>query len=73
MLFDYLKGEYKDLSATGLATIILSLLYLIFPVDFIPDFIPFAGQGDDLIILYIAYMLLQDDIDKYKKWKNKEK
>ena len=73
MLFDFIKGSYKDISVKGLITIIIAILYLIFPLDLIPDFVPFAGQGDDLILLSIAYLLLDEDIKKYKKWKNREK
>jgi uncharacterized membrane protein YkvA (DUF1232 family) len=28
--------------------------YLAFPIDLVPDFIPFAGQVDDLLILVLA-------------------
>ncbi|GAB6158774.1 hypothetical protein JCM39194_19740 [Desulfotomaculum varum] len=27
------------------------LLYIISPIDFIPDFIPLTGKGDDLVVL----------------------
>lgn len=36
------------ISGSIVAIILLTLLYTISPVDFIPDFIPFAGQADDL-------------------------
>ena len=39
-----------------------SLVYLLSPVDIIPDFIPFAGWVDDLVIvpllLHLSYRLL---------------
>ena len=73
MLWDYIKGDYKDLSLTGLITIIVSVVYLIFPLDFIPDFIPVAGQVDDILVMSIAYMILDKDIEKYKNWKNNRK
>jgi uncharacterized membrane protein YkvA (DUF1232 family) len=45
---------------------LLALLYLLFPLDFIPDFIPLAGQVDDLTValflLYLALRLLPDEI-----------
>ncbi|MCA9380499.1 DUF1232 domain-containing protein [Candidatus Dojkabacteria bacterium] len=31
--------------------IILSVLYIIFPLDFIPDFIPWVGFGDDITVV----------------------
>ena len=72
MLWDYIKGDYKDLSVSGLITIIFAVLYLIFPLDFIPDFIPIGGQMDDILIMSIAYMMLDKDIEKYKNWKNRK-
>jgi|CXWL01.1.fsa_nt_gi uncharacterized membrane protein YkvA (DUF1232 family) len=39
------------------ATIPLALLYLVSPVDFLPDVIPGIGQIDDLVLLYAALRL----------------
>jgi uncharacterized membrane protein YkvA (DUF1232 family) len=47
-------------------TTLLSLLYLISPVDIIPDVIPFAGYLDDLIVvpvlLHVSNLLLPDAV-----------
>jgi uncharacterized membrane protein YkvA (DUF1232 family) len=34
--------------------IILAIIYLIWPVDFIPDIIPVIGWIDDLIVIALA-------------------
>jgi uncharacterized membrane protein YkvA (DUF1232 family) len=44
----------------------ISLIYLISPIDLVPDFIPVAGFLDDLIIvpllLHIAFLLLPAEV-----------
>jgi uncharacterized membrane protein YkvA (DUF1232 family) len=47
-LKDYLTS---DRCTTGdLVLVIATLLYLISPIDFVPDFIPFAGWLDDVAV-----------------------
>ena len=36
----------------------LALIYVVSPVDFLPDLIPFAGRIDDLVALAIGLMVL---------------
>lgn len=39
------------------ALLALSVLYLVSPLDFIPDVIPFVGEVDDLLVLIVACRL----------------
>jgi uncharacterized membrane protein YkvA (DUF1232 family) len=61
---------------------IATLLYLVSPIDLIPDFIPFAGFVDELIIIPILFWLAlkfipKDIVEEYrghgKNLKNKFK
>ncbi len=36
--------------------VLLSLLYLVFPLDLVPDFIPVAGQADDVAMLVLGLL-----------------
>lgn len=50
---------------------IIALVYLLFPIDFVPDFIPFFGQLDDVtiivILLWIAWKLIPGHIIEEQK------
>ncbi len=55
------------------AAIIGALGYLISPIDFIPDLIPFVGYTDDAAAIAAALLLAQMYIDDEVKWKAKQK
>ena len=44
---------FKDKRTSGLAKLpaLLPVIYLLSPIDLIPDFIPFLGYVDDLVII----------------------
>lgn len=72
MLRDVKNKVYKEVPWFTIATIVMALLYLINPLDLIPDFIPGIGYIDDLSILGIGMGWIQSDLHKYLDWKIQE-
>lgn len=69
MLKDIKGGIYKNIPWFTIATIALALLYVLNPLDIIPDFIPGVGYIDDLAILSICIGWIESDLHRYLDWK----
>ncbi len=69
LLYSYLKdvstGKYKDYHANSLIFIIAAIIYLITPVDFVPDMLP-LGLMDDLMIISWALNVTSDELRRYR-------
>jgi uncharacterized membrane protein YkvA (DUF1232 family) len=57
-----IRGEYAGTSGWRLVAILGGLLYVISPIDLLPEmFLPFLGLGDDaLVISWIAASLINE-------------
>lgn len=69
MIGDYINGEYKDIPWKSLASIAGALIYLIMPIDILPDLFPFIGLLDDAFIIGLCIKSFSDDLNNYIKWK----
>lgn len=67
MLGDVFTGKYKEVPFGTIAAIVGSLLYVLSPVDLVPDFIPVVGYLDDAAILAACLNFTRFDVEKYKK------
>ena len=56
----------RDASLLGKALVVLSVLYVLSPIDLIPDVIPVAGWLDDLIVLVVAGTYLVRSGQRYR-------
>lgn len=72
MLKDVKNRVYKETPWFTIATVVLALLYVLNPLDIIPDFIPGIGYIDDLSVLGISVGWIESDLHKYLDWKINE-
>ena len=73
LIKSYIKKEYTEIPLGTIISIISAAIYFLTPVDFIPDVIPSAGYIDDTAVVAACLSLVGDDIEKYKKWRDKNK
>ncbi len=66
---DSVSGKYKQVPWYTIATITMALLYVLNPMDLIPDFIPGLGYLDDLTVLSIGLGWIESDLHRYLDWK----
>ena len=59
LVIDYFVGNYREISIWAIGVADLALLYVISPIDFIPDFIPVVGFLDDAVVLALCLKLLK--------------
>jgi len=69
MVKDIYKGEYKALDKLAAATAVLAIVYLVSPIDTVPDIIPGVGFVDDIAILSFAVGLCAKEIKRYTEFK----
>jgi uncharacterized membrane protein YkvA (DUF1232 family) len=68
LIRDYVEGNYKQVPWSTIAAIVGSLLYLFYPIDIIPDYVPLYGFLDDAIVITLALKMIKKDLDSYKQW-----
>jgi uncharacterized membrane protein YkvA (DUF1232 family) len=66
------KGKYKA-STEVVVTIVAAILYLLWVMDLIPDFIPVAGYLDDIAVISTAASMCARDLERFSKWKKKRR
>jgi uncharacterized membrane protein YkvA (DUF1232 family) len=69
MIKDIVTSKYKNISGKTKLLLIGTVLYVISPIDAIPDIIPFAGWIDDMGVISYTIGTLKEEIKKYKDWK----
>lgn len=69
MLKDYRRGVYSNVPWYTIASIAFSFIYILNPLDIVPDFIPGLGYIDDFAVMTFALRFIESDIHSYLDWK----
>ena len=64
----YATGEYRSIDLKNIIIIITAFVYLISPIDLIPDFIPMLGLADDVALITFVFNSVSEEIEKFETW-----
>ena len=68
MVKAWAKKEYKGAPVKTIGMIILTLVYVFSPIDFIPDCIPGVGLIDDTTMVGLCLAAARSDINDFRVW-----
>ncbi len=71
MVVDYVKGRYREVPYWAISATALALLYVLNPVDILPDLLPGIGYLDDATVVAFCLKLMERELDKYRQWKER--
>jgi len=71
MLRDYFTGNYTILPYRIIGGIVFSLLYVLNPIDLVPDIFPGLGFLDDALLVALLLAYASSDIELYRDWREK--
>lgn len=63
----YARGHYRDVSPQAMVTIVGGLIYLVSPVDLIPDILP-GGFVDDAVVLGWIIRTVNNELEAFMEW-----
>ena len=69
MLKDFFTRKYTEVPVGTIMAIAGSLLFVLSPIDIIPDFIPVVGFLDDAGVIAACMNFVKIDLENYKKFK----
>lgn len=66
----FAAGEYRQVPWQSLTLIVAAVLYVLLPIDVIPDFIVGVGYIDDVAVIAWVMNAVRTDIDAFLKWES---
>jgi uncharacterized membrane protein YkvA (DUF1232 family) len=69
MLRDYWQGNYREVPWKSIAAIAGALIYVLNPLDVIPDLILGFGFIDDAGVVALCLKMVESDLLRYAAWK----
>jgi uncharacterized membrane protein YkvA (DUF1232 family) len=67
----YADGQYRDISEKTLVVIVAAIVYVVNPLDVIPDALPALGYLDDATVVALAVKRSRDALDDFMAWETR--
>ncbi|WP_082582069.1 YkvA family protein [Aeromicrobium sp. Root236] len=68
MVTSYAKGDYRQISTDTLLLVVAALVYVVSPIDLIPDAIPGVGLLDDVTVVVWVVGRVKNELDAFRSW-----
>ena len=68
LLKDWYMGNYTKIPFRMVASIAGAMLYLVSPLDVVPDWVPFGGLLDDALVLAAIFTFSRSDLNECTAW-----
>jgi uncharacterized membrane protein YkvA (DUF1232 family) len=69
LIGDYWNGEYRAVPYWVIGAGAFALLYVLSPVDLVPDLLPVIGFLDDAAVFSACLAMVRQELAKYAEWK----
>jgi uncharacterized membrane protein YkvA (DUF1232 family) len=63
----YARGNYRAIPADSLVVIIAGLVYVVSPVDLVPDVLP-GGFVDDAVVVAWVVRMVRGELEAFRAW-----
>lgn len=70
LIKDFWNKNYREVPWWTIGAVVTALLYVLNPLDIVPDFIPLVGLLDDAAVISACLFLAEKDLKKYRNWKD---
>lgn len=67
----YTNGSYRQVPTRAVVLGLAALLYLVLPLDIVPDFLPLIGLSDDLSVIAWFVTTFQSEITRFRSWETR--
>jgi uncharacterized membrane protein YkvA (DUF1232 family) len=64
----YARGYYRDIPPASLVTVVAGLIYVVSPLDLIPDPVPVLGWSDDAMVVGWVIKTVREELDAFRAW-----
>ncbi len=71
MVKDYVSGDYRTVPQRTVVAAAVAILYVVNPLDLMPDILPGVGLMDDAAVVTLVLRAIQRDIHDYRTWTEK--